>query len=90
MTTNVKSDRSEKTMLLEHACIAINMKDGSCSIVDLTEIKECDEYHFDLAELTKNPGSFINKLAHLNRKPYFKPVLFFQCIDDFKEKNNVY
>ena len=52
MTTNVKSDRSEKTMLLEHACIAINMKDGSCSIVDLTEIKECDEYHFDLAELT--------------------------------------
>ena len=89
MTTHVKSDYSEKTMLLENACIAIR-KDGSCRIVDLSEIKECEENYYDLAELTKNPESFIDKMAHLNRKPHFNPVLFFQCIDDFQKENKVF
>ena len=90
MPSSVKSDRSKTTMPLKEACIAINQENGFCSIVALNEIQDGTEYYFDLAEITNNPESFIDKLAHLNRKPFFKPDLFFRCIDEFQKANSVY
>lgn len=90
MSKTAKCDRTKKDIELSKGFLVADPKTGEWYFLSKDAPEEVGDYNVPVAELLKSPETFVDWMAHLNEKSWFRPKEFFQLFDRLRSENNLY
>ena len=85
-----KCERTGRAIPLSEGFLVCDVESGEWRFVALGAPERLGEYHFALAEFIKSPEAFVDWMAHLQQKSWFRSNLFFDFWRRLRDQNQLF